>query len=297
MLKLRLTIGLPLAFLVLLAIFWPGEAGAMIFAGLAGVGLYAAFGELSSMIESTGVRGPHRSLKFFTIALLLVIIYSPLAATPIDCLVVIWPAELLLLTAIVLFCIGHALRAKDFKTGLNQAAIALGGLVFVYGSLNFGVKLYFSGGLESNGRYLLLFAAATTKLGDVGAYACGLLTSRSSRGNHKITPRLSPKKSWEGLAGGVLTSIIAALIIYGLWGGKMTFADQNVLGLWSAVLLGMSFGILGFFGDISESVIKRTAKYDDSGDIPGLGGVLDMVDSMIFVLPVFYAFIAARVMF
>lgn len=300
MLKSRLIVGGPLALLILLAVFWPGEAGAAIFAGIAGAGIYAAFTEFSSISEGIGIDGPHRALRYFGVALLLAIIYSPLAArgpTGMQFPVVIWPAELLILAMIVLYCFGSVFHAKNYTVGLNQAAMAMAGLVFVYGSLNFIVKIYFSNGLSSEGRYLLLFVAGSTKAADIGAYTAGMLTSRSQRGNHKIAPRISPKKSWEGLFGGIAMSIATAFILYALFGNQFIFCGRQVLNVWSAMAFGGLFGILGYFGDISESALKRAAHFDDSGSIPGLGGVLDMADSLLFVLPVFYAFLAAKAIF
>ncbi|MFO7820824.1 MAG: phosphatidate cytidylyltransferase [Lentisphaeria bacterium] len=299
MLKSRLIIGLPLVVMLVLAIFWPGEAGAAVFAGLAGAGIFAAFTEYSGMAESLGITGPHNALKYFGLLLLLVIIYSPFASmdgnAPYPA--VLWPGELLILAVAVMFCFMYVVRADSYAAALPNATAALAGLVVIYGGLNFIGKLYFSAGLGQEGRYLVLFVAGATKAGDVGAYGAGMLTARRAAGNHKIVPRISPKKSWEGLGGGIIASTLTALIIYAVFGRNLLFCDQQVLGLGSVITLGGLFGLLGFFGDISVSALKRAANFDDSGSIPGLGGVLDMVDSLLFVLPVFYAFISARAIF
>lgn len=299
MLKSRLLIGSPLALLLGLAIFWPGQPGALIFTGLAGAGIFAAFSEYSRIADSLGFAGPHKLLKYIGVVLVLAIVYSPLikveetASQP----VIVWPAELVLLTIAVLICCLYVIRAENYATALNCAAVALAGLVLVYGSLNFGVKLFFNAGLKSEGRFLLFFVAGATKASDMGAYAAGTFTSRLPGGNHKIMPHISPKKSWEGLIGGILASILTAVVIYLSLGESLQFCGKTVLCLGSAIIYGAMFGLLGFCGDITESALKRAARFDDSGALPGLGGVLDITDSLLFVLPVFYGFVAGQVMF
>lgn len=299
MLKARLIIGTPLALLLVLAIFWPGQPGALIFTGLAGAAIFAAFSEYSGIADSLGIAGPHKLLKYMGVVLFLAIVYSPLvgvdgtASHP----VIVWPAELVLLTIAVLICCLYVIRAENYAAALNCAAVALAGLVLVYGSLNFAVKLFFNAGLKSEGRFLLLFVAGATKASDMGAYAAGTFTSRLPGENHKIMPHISPQKSWEGLIGGILASTLTAIVIYLGLGENLQFCGKTVLDSGSAMVYGAMFGLLGFCGDITESALKRAARFDDSGAIPGLGGVLDITDSLLFVLPVFYGFAAAQVLF
>lgn len=102
-------------------------------------------------------------------------------------------------------------------------------------------------------------------------------------GKTKLFERISPKKTWEGVAGGVLFSLIAATIIY--------FADDNrPLYFW--LVLGAIVPVFGILGDLFESLIKRTAGVKDSGDfIPGHGGILDRVDAMLFTIPTTFSWI------
>jgi phosphatidate cytidylyltransferase len=124
---------------------------------------------------------------------------------------------------------------------------------------------------------LLLFLVILTQFNDVAQYCWGKLL-----GSHKVTPKVSPKKTWEGLIGGVATTIgVAALI-----GPYLTPMDHT----WSAVAGGV-IGIAGFLGDITMSAVKRDLGVKDmSGLIPGHGGILDRVDSLTYAAPAFAHF-------
>ena len=121
-----------------------------------------------------------------------------------------------------------------------------------------------------------------TKASDTGGYIAGMLSNKLMKnGNHKIVPSISPKKSWEGTAGAALFSIGTALI----------FAACGVITLptWGVCLFGF-FAFLGSFGgDLTESQLKRAADIKDSAHwIPGMGGILDVIDSFIYNAPLFY---------
>jgi phosphatidate cytidylyltransferase len=121
--------------------------------------------------------------------------------------------------------------------------------------------------------YLALFVG-TVKMGDIGAYTVG-----SIMGRHKLTPTLSPKKTYEGLAGALVAGTGAALAIGCLWGG---FA------LWQMLVFGVVVTATGVLGDLAESLLKRACGVKDSGAIPGFGGVLDILDSLLGAAPVAY---------
>jgi phosphatidate cytidylyltransferase len=121
--------------------------------------------------------------------------------------------------------------------------------------------------------YLALFLG-TVKGSDIGAYAIG-----SWVGRHKLVPTLSPKKTVEGLFGGLAAGIGMALAIGCGWG---RFA------WWQMVLFGLAVSIAGLLGDLAESLIKRACGVKDSGTIPGFGGALDILDSMLAAAPVAY---------
>jgi phosphatidate cytidylyltransferase len=125
---------------------------------------------------------------------------------------------------------------------------------------------------------LLFFLVVLTQFNDVAQYCWGKLFGR-----HKVTLSVSPKKTWEGLIGGVATTIVVA----SLFGPYLTPMDWR----WSA-LAGGILGISGFLGDITMSAMKRDLGVKDTGGlIPGHGGILDRVDSLTYAAPVFVHFI------
>lgn len=122
---------------------------------------------------------------------------------------------------------------------------------------------------------VVLFLFLILWLNDTGAYITGKLL-----GKHKMFPRISPKKSWEGLAGGLLMALLIT------WLSRPLFPDIPLLHLW---ILCPVIVITGTFGDLVESTWKRAAGIKDSGKLmPGHGGILDRIDSLIFAAPAAY---------
>lgn len=127
-----------------------------------------------------------------------------------------------------------------------------------------------------HGAILVALAVFVPKVGDIGAYFAG-----KHLGRHKMTPILSPKKTWEGLVGGLLASILIALVAQ--WAYPL-FSQW-----WYAIPFGLTVGVAGVLGDLAESLIKRdSSQKDASQSVPGFGGLLDVVDSVIFAAPVAY---------
>lgn len=122
----------------------------------------------------------------------------------------------------------------------------------------------------------IIFVLTVTFLSDTGAYFTG-----RALGRHKMAPYISPKKSWEGALGGLLASTLTGLLLVPLIGLPISLA--------SGALLGAVGSIAGQIGDLAESLIKRQVDIKDSGHIiPGHGGILDRVDSLLFTAPVLY---------
>jgi phosphatidate cytidylyltransferase len=114
---------------------------------------------------------------------------------------------------------------------------------------------------------------------DTGAYIAGILM-----GKHKLFPRLSPKKSWEGVIGGTILTILVALLI------SHYYKPVDTLGMICAACL---TALGATFGDLAESMLKRSVDIKDSGKLlPGHGGLLDRIDSLLFVGPIIYVFIS-----
>jgi phosphatidate cytidylyltransferase len=124
---------------------------------------------------------------------------------------------------------------------------------------------------------LLFFVVVLTQFNDVAQYTWGKLIGR-----HKVTPKVSPKKTWEGLLGGVLTTVAVAACL----GPYLTPMDWQ----WSA-LAGGVIGVAGFLGDVTISAVKRDLGVKDTGGLlPGHGGILDRVDSLTYAAPAFFHF-------
>jgi phosphatidate cytidylyltransferase len=131
----------------------------------------------------------------------------------------------------------------------------------------------------AGGEWLVLFLALVTWAADTGAYYAGTLWGR-----HLLAPRISPKKTVEGLLGGMGLAVVAALLAQVWFVPQLSPMDMVVLGV---VLTGA-----GLFGDLSESAIKRRVGVKDSGSIlPGHGGMLDRIDSLLFTAPTFYYYV------
>jgi len=127
------------------------------------------------------------------------------------------------------------------------------------------------------GLWQLLMFIFTVKSSDIGAYTIGSLFGR-----RKFSPKISPGKSWEGLAGAVVFASIVAVLFSHFCG---------IMNLWSAVLFGAVFAVFGQLADLAESMIKRDAEQKDSSQtVPGYGGILDIIDSPLATAPVAYLF-------
>jgi phosphatidate cytidylyltransferase len=127
----------------------------------------------------------------------------------------------------------------------------------------------------------LALAIFIPKCCDIGAYTTGRLI-----GKHKMSPVLSPKKTLEGLAGGLVFGMVAAVLINRL--GPALRGDD-----WMAAAFGLTVGGTGVLGDLAESLIKRECRQKDASQVmPGFGGVLDVVDSILFAAPVAYLWLA-----
>ena len=135
---------------------------------------------------------------------------------------------------------------------------------------------------SKNGLFLLIMALCGAWIADTGAYFTGVAI-----GKHKLCPEISPKKTIEGFVGGILTTAIAYAVAFSLCFG-FTPASAAI-----AFVTGAFCAIVGAIGDLSASMVKRQIGFKDYGKImPGHGGLMDRFDSVLFVLPTFYIFIA-----
>ncbi|MBI4707398.1 MAG: phosphatidate cytidylyltransferase [Candidatus Omnitrophica bacterium] len=178
--------------------------------------------------------------------------------------------ELFFIVLLLLFLILMQFRRRNNSGVVVDISTTLFGILYVSWFMSFLIKIRFM----PDGLSLLAAVLLITKLGDIGAYLVGV-----KFGKKLLMPRISPKKTVEGALGGLLFSVIGALISKGF----LHFSYLHLIGL------GVCFGILGQLGDLSESLIKRDCQVKDSGAIlPGMGGILDEIDSLLFTAPVFY---------
>jgi phosphatidate cytidylyltransferase len=195
------------------------------------------------------------------------------------------PVGLLLPLAVIVFAV-RLLGERTPETRVESLASTLFGLVYVSVMLQYLVAIITpvpGDDVSANGRLLLcLWLVAVTKFCDTGALLSGM-----AFGRHKMSPQISPKKTWEGAIGGVLISMgIGALFA---WFAREAF-PPHLTPLFAA-LIAAPIAVVGIVADLVESVLKRRANRKDSGrTIPGIGGMFDLSDSLILAAPMGYFF-------
>ncbi|MFH1380676.1 MAG: phosphatidate cytidylyltransferase [Candidatus Omnitrophota bacterium] len=165
-------------------------------------------------------------------------------------------------------------RVEPTKDHLITIALTLFALFYISWFLSFFIKIKYL----PHGSMLVFFVLMVTKSGDVGAYFIG-----RKFGKNALISRISPKKTKEGAIGGLVCSLIAAVLC-----GRflLNFPFHHVL------VLGVLLGIIGQIGDLAESLFKRDFDVKDSSkSLPGVGGVLDVIDSLLFTAPIFYFYV------
>ncbi len=165
---------------------------------------------------------------------------------------------------------------------LNIGATLLGVFYLgIFGSALIGIREFYPdvNGLYYNGGYLIISIFATIWICDSAAFFGG-----TALGKHKLFPRVSPKKSWEGAIFGFIFAILTMIL------AKNIVLD--FLSLKNALIVGLIIGIFGQTGDLAESLLKRDAGVKDSSNlIPGHGGIFDRFDSLFFSTPIIYLYL------
>lgn len=133
-----------------------------------------------------------------------------------------------------------------------------------------------------DGRWWIAYLLVVTKITDIGAYFAGSLWGR-----RKLAPNISPKKTIEGAIFGLICAMVASLLFH----FGINYAGTFSLGTFEWIFLGLVLGGVGQFGDLSESLLKRDANKKDSNVLPGLGGVLDSIDSILFNSVIIYIYL------
>ena len=172
--------------------------------------------------------------------------------------------------------------SKTNTAGIVAISTTLFGLMYVPWLLNFIQKINFFPGINDNGKFYVLYFILVTKFSDSGAYAVGSLIGR-----HKMIPRISPAKTWEGFGGAIVVATGASLVFAHCFADKMPGMTPL-----HAVILGVILSSTAVIGDLIESLFKREAGVKDSGNFfPGIGGILDLLDSLLFNAPIMYLYL------
>ncbi len=243
-------------------------------AALAGVGVW----EYAQLVKAKGLQ-PASGLMIVVTVCEVLAFYASLA----------YPAwsKLALLIMVLGFISFFIFHFRNFYNSILHVAVELFGVCYLAIPFSFMMVILYPFSkeiVEQDGRWWLFYLIVVTKVTDVGGYFVGKLV-----GKHPLAPQLSPQKTVEGAIGGFLSAVILSVAL-SLFGKAFSISSFH-LGVYHAVWIGMVIGILAQVGDLAESLLKRDAFVKDSNKIPGIGGVLDLVDSLLFTSPVVYFFI------
>ena len=223
--------------------------------------ILTALNEFFSLAEGKGLI-VHRGFGLFFGALLPLTAYGS------------FQLPLILMTCIAFFIFLFNRRSPD-RT-ITSVSVSVFGIVYIAWFFSYLLKLHFL----PDGAKWVFYTVLIVKAGDAGAYFVG-----KKFGKHKLLRHVSPNKSIEGAIGQIVTTVVLSL-------ASCVYLDISILHL---LVLGITVGLLALLGDLAESLIKRDAGVKDSGVVPGLGGVLDMLDSLLFAVPFVYFYLTVIV--
>ncbi len=233
--------------------------------------------ELARIFHAGGVQASRRWLAMAAISGLLVSASVPRYASAVNAVAMVATVG----TAVLVASLVWHIRGRHLQGA--TAAVGAAVFAFIYLGLMFGFVLALR---REHSAWVVLAVLLITKSCDIGAYFTGSLIGR-----HKLIPWLSPGKTWEGLLGGMCLSGLVAVgclfVARSAWGSSPSAPDIVLLPWWMAAGAGVLFGLTGQAGDLVASVLKRDARLKDSGrTLPGFGGLLDVLDSVLLVAPV-----------
>ncbi len=277
-------ISFPLLLALLAAIIFWRDGGPVLFLFTASTAFGLVLYETETMLKTIGV--PNRTVStaiaggIFFFGLLSITEYTRIEWVANSALIVLTFSGLYLIYSGWLAVLFGGER-KEVLLGTITSLGIMTGLFFPMISL---ATIYF------DHVFWFLFVALVTKMMDTGGYIFGMLSARwMKNGNHKILPKISPKKSWEGTFGGLLFSMTAAYLFW------LFRPEELYFPVWWALSTGFVLGIGSFAGDLTESALKRTCGVKDSGHwIPGMGGAFDVLDSFIYNGVLFWLMCAIR---
>ena len=267
------------------SVFLPYQYRAWFFTVLCSLLGFGAAWECCDMLN-----GPKKfkGIKWFISLGLVVVVIFPLVQTRYLLLSTEIPFDIALFTFIFWLTI--------LSTNKDPEALkaAINGFV-VFFLFSMALKLisgiYYTYNFHGNYPATFLLFILGTKSGDIGAYLTGSLCNAITHGkNHKLVPSISPAKSWEGLVGGLVLSVAVTLVIYTIFSNQRNgYEWWDGYGYFKMTVIGILLFFGGMVGDLAESSLKRTCNVKDSGHfLPGIGGLFDLVDSLIVNSFVFY---------
>ena len=294
MLSKRLMVAIPLIIVLALVFLCPAPTGGWIFTLLALAAMGAAIHEAHTMMEGQKLDAFEDLLFILGACMIAIPLCHParssrLCMSPETTIHYVNFSRIFLWDAFALFAalfggFGIVMRLGPTRENLTRLAAMVFNAVFIVWSLSFLVKLYFL----PRGALYLAYLVLITKMADIGAYFIGTAASRREQGSHKLAPAVSPHKCWEGVGGGALFAIVGSLLFWAI----AARSSAGFIRFGSALLMGVISPFAGLLGDLAESVLKRAADAKDSGHIPGLGGILDMLDSLLPMGVIFYMILA-----
>jgi phosphatidate cytidylyltransferase len=257
--------------------------------------------ELLKIAEAYGIQPMWRPTYVFVGLFFLMLAVNPGNGKP------------LLSTAIFVYTLGFAAAIAPFiflaigmlRLDLRSAFLAAAVSVFAFSYVALPLGLLVQLREQWSGAFLLLYLLLLVWAGDIFAYFVG-----RSLGRHLMSPRISPKKTWEGAIASMVASLVIGVLLY----DHATYISSTLLSahlieqrdgffalqkppLWPTLLLSAAINVAAQLGDLVESLIKRGAGVKDSGTIlPGHGGMLDRIDALLFAAPVLWYYAAWRVM-
>jgi phosphatidate cytidylyltransferase len=228
--------------------------------------------ELGAISAAGSVKASRRWMAIAAIAGLVVCAFVPANTNPVHAVALIATVGTLVLVGSLMW------HVREKQTHGATAAVGAAMFAFVYLGLMFGFVLALR---REHSAWVVAGVLVITKSCDIGAFFTG-----KAIGRHKLIPWLSPGKTWEGFVGGIALAALVAMGALFLHRKYLGTGDVGSLSYGYAALVGAVLAITGQIGDLMESVLKRDAGMKDSGhSLPGFGGVLDVLDSILLAAP------------
>jgi phosphatidate cytidylyltransferase len=237
-----------------------------------------ALKEFLDLAQAKGVDTPHKVVIFLAVLYVFacyIAIHFPLFA-PLPYAVIG--------LSVALFILLHFSRLDAAILSVSVSVFSMIYIPVCLSCLLF-ITFYFAPEQQWDGRWWLTFLLLATKMTDIGGYVVGKIW-----GKRKLAGRLSPRKTIEGAIGGICFSQAASVALW--WVAEQMPSSPLGLKLWQTLLLALLLSIVAQIGDLGESLFKRDAAVKDSNrKIPGFGGILDMLDAVLFTAPVMLLFL------